>query len=316
MKSDFNIEYTGLDKLYNTLVNGVQSYFERYSLKRAVLGLSGGLDSTIAAVILADALGAKNVFGVSMPSIITPDTSISDAQQLANNLDINFAEISIKNVVASFNNDFERLFECVDSKWGNSSRIKNSFTQDNVQARSRSVLLHAISNEYSSCIPIVTSDKSEIYMGYSTLNGDMSGGFGPIGDVVKTKLFALGYWLNDNRTKKQVIPLSILKKRPSAELAIDPATNKPLCAEDALMPYEFIDELIYLLEFWNIKKDELFNIQMNYERKYGISTEQKEEWINKFFYRMQTQSFKLNFLPPITHVEKNSYLLKCHKNFI
>ena len=243
----FTLDYENdLERTYKTILQGLRDYFNKNGLKRAVLGLSGGLDSTICAVLLADAIGKDNVFGVSMPSKITSKESKSDAKELANNLGIHFTELSIKNMVDTTNEMFSTLFEEVEKGWD--CRYKKSFTQDNIQARSRAMYLWGIANEFASCIPIATSDKSELYMGYATINGDMSGGFAPIADVPKTKLFAFARWMNKNREEKNAIPEAIILKRPGAELAIDERTGKPLIAEDALMPYEFLDEVIWRIE--------------------------------------------------------------------
>ena len=236
----YTLEYNpDLERTYKTIVQGIKDYFHKSGFEKAVIGLSGGLDSSVCAVLLADALGKDNVFGISMPSVITSKESKNDARNLSQNLGINFLEASIKNVVDSINNSLKDIFTKVEIKWNN--RLEESFTMDNIQARSRAVFLWGISNEFSKTLPIATSDKSELYMGYATINGDMSGGFAPIADVTKTKLFALAKWLNENRIQKNVIPQSIINKTPGGELSINPKTEKPLTAEDALMPYEFLD---------------------------------------------------------------------------
>lgn len=114
------------------------------------------------------------------------------------------------------------LFETVGRKWN--GRFETSFTPDNIQARSRAMFLWGISNEFASCIPIATSDKSELYMGYATINGDMSGGFAPIADVPKTKLFAFARWLNANREQKNAIPEAIILKNRGQNLRL---TQRP-----------------------------------------------------------------------------------------
>lgn len=240
----FTLEYeSDLERTYKTLIQGIRDYFKKCGFKRAVLGLSGGLDSTVCAVLMADAIGRENVFGVSMPSHITSLESKSDAEKLAHNLGINFTEATIRPMIDTTTECLNDLFKTVETKWD--GRYKISFTPDNIQARSRAMFLWGISNEFASCIPIATSDKSELYMGYATINGDMSGGFAPIADVPKTKLFAFARWMNANREQKNAIPEAIILKKPGAELAIDPKTGKPLIAEDALMPYEFLDEIIW-----------------------------------------------------------------------
>ncbi len=293
---DFTLDYEqDLERTYKTIIQGIRDYFKKTGFERAVLGLSGGLDSTVCAVLLADSLGAENVLGVSMPSKITSDESKNDAQQLAQNLGINFAQISIKDMFETVNNDLQKLFSDVEQKWN--ERYKQSYTPDNIQARSRATILWGISNEFGKTLPIATSDKSEAYMGYATINGDMSGGFAPIADVTKTKLFALARWMNKNRVQKNVIPQSIIDKKPGAELAIDPKTGKPLIAEDALMPYEFLDEIIWRVENKKESYNDMLNFKFLYEQKNNISKEQKIQWLDKFYRRMSTALYKWSIMP-------------------
>lgn len=314
----FTLEYeSDLERTYKTIIQGIRDYFKKCGFKRAVLGLSGGLDSTVCAVLLADAIGRENVFGVSMPSHITSKESKSDAEQLAGNLGINFTEASIKPMIDTTTGCLNDLFKTVETKWkkywdGNAGKFTDrpkdvsSFTADNIQARSRAMFLWGLSNEFASCIPIATSDKSELYMGYATINGDMSGGFAPIADVPKTKLFAFARWLNANRVEKNAIPENIILKKPGAELAIDPKTGKPLIAEDALMPYEFLDEIIWRVENNNEGYQNLLETEFVYEKHNPISKEQKTEWIDKFFRRMSTALYKWSILPPSVIVESRS----------
>lgn len=301
----YTLEYEpDLERTYKTIVQGIRDYFNKTGFKRAVLGLSGGLDSTVCAVLLADAIGAENVFGVSMPSKITSKESKTDAEKLANNLGINFTEAPIKEMVETTNNCLQDLFKTVEDKWN--CRYKQSFTMDNIQARSRAIFLWGISNEFDRCLPIATSDKSELYMGYATINGDMSGGFAPIADVPKTKLFALARWLNKNRTVKDAIPEAIILKKPGAELAIDPKTGKPLIAEDALMPYEFLDEVIWRIENKKEHYYDMLESEFLYEKSNTVSKEQKIEWLNKFYRRMSTALYKWSILPPSVIVDSRS----------
>ena len=301
----FSLDYEpDMERTYQTLIQGIRDYFNKTGLKRAVLGLSGGLDSTVCAVLLADAIGAENVYGISMPSKLTSTESKTDAELLANNLGIHFAEAPIKEMVDSIDNNLQTLFKSVEEKWD--CRYKQSYTMDNIQARSRAVILFGISNEFASCIPIATSDKSESYMGYATINGDMSGGFAPIADVTKTKLFALARWLNKNREIKNAIPESIILKRPGAELAIDPKTGKTLCAEDALMPYEFMDEIIWRIENKHETYNQMLNSEFLYEKAHNISKEQKTEWLDKFYKRMSTAIYKWSICPPSILVDSHS----------
>lgn len=302
---EFSLDYENdLERTYKIIIQGIRDYFNKNGIKRACLGLSGGLDSTVCAVVLTDALGKENVFGISMPSKITSSESKNDAETLALNLGINYAEAPIKDVVETTTNVFNNIFSKVEQNWD--YRYKKSYTQDNIQARARATYLWGVANEFSSCIPIATSDKSEAYMGYATINGDMSGGFAPIADITKTKLFALARWLNKNRPQKNAIPESIIKKRPGAELAIDERTGKPLIAEDALMPYEFLDEVIWRIENNHNSYKDMLHSTFLYEQKNNISKEQKKEWLDKFYTRMSRAFYKWSIMPPSIIVEKHS----------
>ena len=256
------------------------------------------------AVILADALGKDNVFGISMPSEITSLESKNDAIDLAKNLGINFLETPVKDVVDCIDNSLKGIFKKVESKWDN--RYKISSTADNIQARSRAIFLWGISNEFSKTLPIATSDKSELYMGYATINGDMSGGFAPIADVPKTKLFALAKWLNENRAQKNTIPQSVINKKPGAELAINSETGEPLTAEDALMPYEFLDEIIWRIENKKENYYDMLNAKFLYEKHKNLPKEQKIEWLDKFYRRMSNALYKWSIMPPSIIVDSRS----------
>ena len=301
----FSLDYENdLERTYNSTILSIRDYFSKNGFKQAVLGLSGGLDSTVCAVLLADALQAENVLGVSMPSKLTSDLSKSDAYQLAKNLNIGFIEAPIKDYQETFTKGFSEAFDKISNYW--CSRYTKSYTQDNIQARSRAMILWGIANEYAQTLPIATSDKSESYMGYATINGDMSGGFAPIIDVTKTKLFALARWMNKNRETKNAIPESVILKSPGAELAIDPKTGKTLRAEDALMPYEFLDEVIWRMENLHQSIDNMLNDEFLYEKNNIISKETKKAWLEKFTTRLKGAKYKWYISVPGPIVDANS----------
>ncbi len=304
-QKEFSLDHEpDLERTYTAIKTAISDYFSKNGFKRAVLGLSGGLDSTVCAVLLADALGNKNVLGISMPSSLTSKESKSDAEQLASNLGINFMTVPIKDSVELLKNKYENIFSNVESHWD--KRYKNSFTIDNIQARARSMILWSVANEFAGTLPIATSDKSELYMGYATINGDMSGGYAPIADVVKTKLFALARWMNKNRSNKNAIPESIILKPPTAELAIDSNTGKTLLAEDALMPYEFLDEVIWRIENLNQSINDMMKAEFLYEKKKNTDIETKRNWLNKFFKRLNTALYKWYIVPPSPVIDARS----------
>lgn len=300
--NNFNTDYsTDLDRTYKSILFGIKEYFRKNGFTKAVLGLSGGLDSSICALLLADALGKENVWGISMPSRITSCQSKDDAKILADNLGINFLEIPLAETIDPLKSVLNSAFDKIKTE-----KYSKSTTIENLQARLRATILWSISNEHKQMLPIATSDKSEAYIGYATVNGDMSGGFAPIADVTKTKLFALGHFLNKIRPQKDVIPQSILEKPPGAELKINPQTGKTVCAEEENMPYEFLDEIIWFVENKGFGFDDLFNHKFLYEKKHALSDEEKTEWINKFFRKSQFAVYKWHILPPSVVVDIHS----------
>ena len=306
-ENKFSLDYeSDLERTYLSLIQSIRDYFYKNELKCAVLGLSGGLDSSVCAVLLTDAIGAQNVFGVSMPSKITTDLSKQDAYNLAKNLGIHFQEIPISPMVEAFRDSIKNL--------NFREKCEKTYTMDNIQARTRATILFGISNEYNGCISIATSDKSEAYMGYATINGDMSGGFAPIADITKTKLFALARWLNKNRVQKNAIPQSVIDKRPGAELAINPKTGKPLMAEEALMPYDLLDEVIWRIEILHQAKEDMMKDEFLYEKSNKINALQKKEWLDKFFCRMQNASCKGNLMPVFPLVDEVSINKKVYNS--
>lgn len=300
--NEFNISYTDdLARTYHSIVFGIREYFKKNGFSKAVLGLSGGLDSTVSAVLLADALGKENVYGISMPSRITSDTSKNDAKLLVEKLGINFMEVPLAPALDVFKIMFNNIFEKIKT-----DKYEKSTTIENLQARTRATILWSVSNEYKGMLPIATSDKSEAYIGYATVNGDMSGGFAPIADVTKTKLFALGAFLNQYREEKNVIPQSVLEKPPGAELKINPKTGKTVCAEEDNMPYEFLDEIIWYVENFGYGYDELINHSYLYEKKHNITESQKEEWIKKFYWKSKVAIYKWHIMPSSIVIDNNS----------
>jgi NAD+ synthase (glutamine-hydrolysing) len=211
--------------IYDALVVGIQNYFNKLGFKQAILGLSGGIDSAVVAVLAADALGASNVRLVLMPSQFSTDHSVDDALLLANNLGSPHDIIPIKNIYDSFTNTLAPQFE------GTTFNI----TEENLQARTRGVLLMALSNKFG-YILLNTSNKSEVAVGYGTLYGDMCGGLSVIGDVYKTDVFALARYINRH---KEVIPNNILVKPPSAELRPNQKDS------DSLPDYDLLDQVLF-----------------------------------------------------------------------
>lgn len=219
-----SFEQEDLADIYDALVLGVRDYAQKTGFKKALLGLSGGIDSALTAVIAAEALGPQNVIGVSLPSVISSQHSKDDARILAENLGIAFHTLSIADVVAAGEKTLAPLF----------AGRPRDIAEENIQARARGLLLMAISNKFGALL-LTTGNKSELAVGYCTLYGDMCGGLAVISDVFKMQVYALSRWVNRER---EIIPLSSIEKPPSAELRPDQTD------QDSLPPYETLDAIL------------------------------------------------------------------------
>jgi NAD+ synthase (glutamine-hydrolysing) len=213
---------------YRALVLGLRDYARKCGFTKAVLGLSGGIDSALVATLAADALGSENVLGVGMPSRYSSAHSIADAKQLAQNLGIGFELISIEPLFATF---LETLQEPIDRL---RAPYSGDVTWENVQARLRGATVMAVSNR-TGAIALTTGNKSEVAVGYCTLYGDMVGGLSVISDVPKTLVYSICHWINRNGER---IPDNSLTKPPSAELRPDQKD------EDSLPPYSILDPIL------------------------------------------------------------------------
>ena len=296
-------------RLYAGLICGLKDYFKKTGFKRATIGLSGGIDSAVTAVLLADALGPENVLVATMPSGITPDENQADAELLAKNLGLACINLPINQLTEAFlPNGLEQQRQAMNDAWGTPNA--NSFAKDNVQAMTRASFLRLIGNEYNA-LPVATSDKSEFYLGYTTVNGDMSGAISPLGDVTKSRVRLLARWLNKYRHEKDVIPEAVITRPSGADLAIDPKTGKPLTAEDALMPYAFADEIIWRIEVLAQSRDEMAAITFHWEEKNSpLSAEKKADWLDKFFSRMNRSLYKWWIAPPVILIDEKGSLTK------
>ena len=214
------------DQIFSALSLGLRDYCRKCHFRSVVIGLSGGIDSAVAAVIAADALGAENVTGVSMPSPYSSGGSIDDARALASNLGITFFEIPITEAFKVFKAQFKEIFK----------GLPENVTEENMQPRLRAMILMALSNKFGHLV-LSTGNKSELAVGYCTLYGDMAGGLGVISDMPKTMIYELARWLNRER---EIIPRSTIEKAPSAELKPNQKD------QDTLPPYEILDQILRL----------------------------------------------------------------------
>jgi len=209
---------------YEALVLGTRDYVRKCGFRKVLVGLSGGIDSALVAAVAKDALGAENVIAIGMPSPYSSTGSIDDSRLLAANLGIRYDVIGISDLFSEYTRALEPLFV----------GTKPDTTEENIQSRIRGCLLMALSNKYSALV-LTTGNKSEMAVGYCTLYGDMVGALAVIGDLVKTRVYAVCRWIN---REQEVIPWAILNKPPSAELRPDQKDT------DSLPPYEVLDPIL------------------------------------------------------------------------
>jgi NAD+ synthase (glutamine-hydrolysing) len=225
LKPELHSTQAGLDAgTYHALVLGTRDYVRKCSFSKAVIGLSGGIDSALVAAIAVDALGKENVLTVGMPSPYSSTGSIADSEQLAANLGVRFEILKIGSIFSEYTSTLAPLFAGRDP----------DITEENLQSRIRGGLLMAISNKLGALV-LTTGNKSEMATGYCTLYGDMVGALAVIGDVIKTNVYRLARYVNRDG---EVIPQSILEKPPSAELRPGQVDT------DSLPPYEVLDPVI------------------------------------------------------------------------
>ncbi len=213
------------DLIHKALITGIRDYFRKSGLEDCIIGLSGGIDSALSLCLAVDALGKEHVRALLMPSRYSSENSVEDAVLLANRLGVKYDIISIEKPFRVFEEELAPVFA------GRSCNV----TEENIQARIRAVLLMAISNKFG-CILLNTSNKSEAAVGYGTLYGDMAGGLSVIGDVYKTDVYKLAGYIN---RQKEIIPLSIITKPPSAELRANQLDT------DSLPDYPVLDSILY-----------------------------------------------------------------------
>lgn len=221
---------------YHAMVLSLRDYCQKSGFEKVLLGLSGGVDSALVAVIAADALGVENLRTVMLPSAYTSDGSLSDARTLAETLGCRYDTLPITEGQAAINTTLEPLFD----------GLKPDLTEENIQSRLRGLLLMALSNKFGEML-LTTGNKSEVAVGYATIYGDMAGGYNPIKDLYKTRVFEICRWRNENHRdwmqgpKGAVIPTSIIEKPPSAELRPDQKDS------DSLPDYPVLDGILQIL---------------------------------------------------------------------
>lgn len=226
-----------IGKMEQALLLGIRDYFAKTGFQRATLGLSGGIDSAVVAVLAVRALGPENVRVLLMPSRYSSSHSVDDAVTLAQNLGIRYDNIPIQASVDSIYRDMAPLF----------GDLPHDITEENVQARIRGVLLMALSNKFG-CLLLNTSNKSECAVGYGTLYGDMNGSLAVLGDLYKTEVYALARWINRH---EEIIPHHSIIKPPSAELRPGQKDS------DSLPEYPILDDILYQYIELNFSPEEI-----------------------------------------------------------
>ena len=247
-------DQTGYESLYSAIMLSLRDYVTKNSFKNVILGLSGGIDSALVSAVAVDALGPENVRCFMLPSKFTSQNSTNDAKDISDRLDIKQEALSIEELYNSVENTLKKTF----------NSLEKDITEENIQSRLRALLLMAVSNKFGNML-ISTSNKSESAVGYSTLYGDMSGGFAPLKDVWKTDVVGLCNWRNKNKPqsskypKLDVIPSNIIVKPPTAELRENQKDS------DSLPDYKILDEIL-ALNIEEMKSEEEI-IQKGFERE-------------------------------------------------
>jgi len=271
-----------IDLLHRALVRGIRDYFSRNGCERAILGLSGGIDSAVVAALAVEALGAPNVLGVAMPSQYSSSHSLRDAEELARALRCRFLVRPIKFLFSQSNREIGE---------GRAQGLA-PVAQENLQARLRGVILMTLSNDESAFV-LTTGNKSELSTGYCTLYGDMCGALAPLGDLFKTRVYALAREIN--RTRGGVIPESSITKPPSAEL------RPGQVDQDTLPPYEVLDALLegYLEKNLPIR---------DLESLYGAGFPGKSShWVRETLRRLELNEFKRRQGAPVLKISPKAF---------
>ncbi len=258
------------EEVYQALVVGTRDYVRKSGFGRALIGLSGGIDSALTATVAVDALGAENVVGVTMPSRYSSEGSVADSQELADNLGISLWRIPIEPAHHAFAEMLAAHFAGTEA----------NVAEENVQARIRGNVLMTISNKFGWLV-LTTGNKSEMAMGYATLYGDMAGGFAVLKDVPKTLVYELCQWRNERtRNGRPLIPQAVLDKPPSAELRPDQTD------QDTLPPYDLLDPIIKAY------------VEDDYGYADMVAMGHRPEWVQQVVSAVDRNEYKRRQAPP------------------
>jgi NAD+ synthase (glutamine-hydrolysing) len=270
-----NINPSKTALIYDALVMGIRDYFAKMGFSKAILGLSGGIDSAVTLALAAEALGNENVYAVLLPSEYSTDHSIDDAVALAENLDCKYDIISIKDGYGAILGSLQPHFK----------ELPFNVAEENIQARLRAVLLMALANKFG-YILLNTSNKSEAAVGYGTLYGDMCGGISVLGDVYKTEVYELAHYINRER---EIIPVNSIVKPPSAELRPGQKDS------DSLPQYEILDRILY--DYIELRQSPANLIESGFE----------EAIVRRVLRMVNMNEWKRHQTPPILRISPKAF---------
>lgn len=269
----------GPARMFEALKMGVYDYFHKLGItENAILGLSGGIDSALTCVITVEALGAENVKAINMPSTFSSEGSVSDSEELAENLGIELMNVPIQSIFDEFNEQLKPIFEGMEF----------GVAEENLQSRIRGVLLMAYANKFNYFV-MATGNKSEYAVGYSTLYGDMNGALVVIGDLYKTQVYEMARWLNDEYYQNEVIPEATITKPPSAELRPHQKDT------DSLPEYDVLDDILYRY------------IELQEGARYIIDDGYDEQTVQKVIRMVEANEFKRYQAAPILKISSKAF---------
>jgi NAD+ synthase (glutamine-hydrolysing) len=267
--------YNTIELIYKALITGIGDYFLKMGFKKAIIGLSGGIDSAVCLCLATNALGKENVRALLLPSRYSSDHSVKDAVDLAKTLGIDYSIINIEKPVNAFESILTPVF----------SDVKPDVTEENIQARIRAIILMAVSNKFGNIL-LNTSNKSEAAVGYGTLYGDMAGGLSVIGDVYKTDVYKLAHYIN---REKVIIPLNTIIKPPSAELRPGQLDT------DSIPDYDILDHILY--QYIELKKSAKKIIEAGFD----------EKTVLKVINLINNNEYKRYQAPPVLRISSKAF---------